>query len=257
MASLTEAVHSAEQQSQNIDAGMDDLFGVVDTNENADPYAHFRHVEEWSLRERLQAEKDTLGLYLTGHPIDEYEQDLERLNCKRLMHLEVDKRSQLVAGLIIGVRFVKTKSGKKMAIIHLDDRTARIEVTVFAKLLPDIEHKLNKDEIVFIRGEVEADEFSGGHRMRCESVTTMTEMRGNSALKLHLHLHSSQWNATQQEQLHSVLQESEEGCRVVVHYQTATAQCQIKLPQQWRIAPEDDTIQQLKRWFGEQNVQFQ
>ena len=258
MAALPDAVQAAEQQLQNNSAGIDDLFGLGEQPaHDEDVYANFRQAEEWSFRERLQAEKETLGLYLTGHPIDEFEKDLESLNCKRLMNLVVDKSPQLVAGMIIGVRYVKTKSGNKMAIISLDDRTARIDVTVFSKTLPEVESKMEKDAIVFIRGEVEADEFSGGQRMRCESIMTLAEMRARSEMKLHIHIHAEQWSKAQKDCLQSVLQENTEGSRVRLHYSNESACCELKLGGEWRIEPEDEKIQQLKRCFGEQNVQFQ
>lgn len=257
MESLTDAVQAAEQQSQNNNAGMGDLFGLGDeASVPGDVYAHFRHVPDWPLRERLQSEKDTLGLYLTGHPIDEFESDLDALHCKRLMNLVVDKAPQLVAGMIIGIRYVKTKSGNKMAILSLDDRTARIEVTVFAKTLPEVESKLEKDAIVFIRGEVEQDEFSGGQRMRCESVMTLAEMRTQSEMKLHIHIDSGLWGKAQQECLQSVITQDEQGSRVRIHYKTDSAQCELKLGPQWKVLPKDEIIQVLKRCFGDQNIQF-
>jgi len=160
LAAIPEAVQAAEQQSQNADAGMDDLFGVVDSDEDADVYANLRQILEWSGRERLAFEKETLGLFLTGHPVDEYRQDLKQLNCKPLNKLFADKKPQLVAGLVIGVRYMRTKKGDKMAIVTLDDNTARIDVTIFSKLLAEVEGKLDKDSIIFIRGEVEMDSYS-------------------------------------------------------------------------------------------------
>jgi DNA polymerase-3 subunit alpha len=256
MQSLTEAVHAAEQQSANSSAGMDDLFGVVDANVDADVYKNFRNVQDWSLRDRLQAEKETLGLYLTGHPIDEFENDLANMHCKRLNQLVVDKKTQLVAGLIINIRFVKTKSGSKLAIVQLDDRTARIEVTIFGKLLPDVESKLIKDTIVFIRGEVEMDEFSGGQRMRGLSVNTLEEMRSQSDMRLHLTVHAQRFNEAQQACLSGLVAESEEGSKLLIHYCSDTVRADLRLGAEWRILPKDENIQQLKKVFGEQNVAF-
>lgn len=257
MESLGDAVQAAEQQSANASAGIVDLFGVVDASEDADVYQNFRHVVTWSLRERLQAEKETLGLYLTGHPIDEYEPDLASLHCKRLNNLIVDKKPQWVAGFIIATRYVKTKSGKRMAILSLDDRTGRVEVTVFAKTLDEVEPKLEKDVLIFIRGEVELDEFSGGQRMRCESVQSLDEMRMQADLRLHLHLASSQFTEVSRTMLSEVITTSEEGARVVLYVNNEHAKCRLLVDAQWRINPKDETIQKLKAHFGEQAVYFQ
>ncbi len=257
MAAIPDAVHAAEQQMQNADAGMGDLFGVVDADEDADVYVNYRNVPEWSTRERLAAEKETLGLFLTGHPVDEYRQDLKQLNCKPLNKLVADKKPQLVAGLVIGVRYMRTKRGDKMAIVTLDDNTSRIDVTIFSKLLADVEDKLGKDSIIFIKGEVELDSYSGTLRMRCEKVMDLAEVRSQGDRKVRIDVDAQLWSEEQQEKLRSMLFNSEEeGCRVIINYQTNNAKCALNLDKSWRINPDDDNIQSLIRCFGEENVNF-
>ena len=68
--------------------------------------------------------------------------------------------------MLVAIKYVKTKRGDKMAILTLDDRTGRIEATIFAKLLPEVQEKLIIDEIVFVSGEIEHDDYSGQFRMR-------------------------------------------------------------------------------------------
>src|SRR5690606_3146429 len=79
MSSINEAVQRADQQSRNESAGMIDLFGsMVPEAGDDDVYSASRGVPEWSDKERLRQEKETLGLYLTGHPFDEYEKEIRR-----------------------------------------------------------------------------------------------------------------------------------------------------------------------------------
>ena len=76
---LSEAVKTAEQSAASADAGMGDLFGDIAPSgaSPADVYSEFRRTRRWSMKERLSGEKETLGLYLTGHPIEEYEEELK------------------------------------------------------------------------------------------------------------------------------------------------------------------------------------
>ena len=88
MASLDDALKAAEQSASNRDSGIDDLFGEVVPSQgdgNTDVYAPFRHVRPWSGKERLGGEKDTLGLYVTGHPIDEYEKEVRKFRLCELV----------------------------------------------------------------------------------------------------------------------------------------------------------------------------
>src|SRR5690625_7190922 len=105
-AAINEAVRSAEQQAANQSAGMMDLFGEVipGGDSDADPYENFHRVRSWSVKERLQAEKDTLGLYLTGDPIDEYEHELEHFVSARVADLKPEKNAQTVGVGVVAIR---------------------------------------------------------------------------------------------------------------------------------------------------------
>src|SRR5690606_32704753 len=134
MSSINEAVQRADQQSRNESAGMIDLFGsMVPEAGDDDVYSASRGVPEWSDKERLRQEKETLGLYLTGHPFDEYEKEIRRFVRNSISDLKPNRSPQLVAGLVVNVRTMKNKKGTTIAFVTLDDRTARIEVTLFSE----------------------------------------------------------------------------------------------------------------------------
>lgn len=82
-----------------------------------DVYANHRKVRELTLKERLKGEKDTLGLYLTGHPIDEYEAEIRRFARQRIIDLKPSRETQTIAGMIIALRVMKNKKGDKMGFV--------------------------------------------------------------------------------------------------------------------------------------------
>ena len=125
MATLGEAVKAAEQQNRNQNAGMMDLFGDV---VEATPNSQYISMLQWTDDERLQGEKDTLGLYLTGHPIDQYYDELKRYVGVKLCDLQPTRRgqSQVITGLVMDVRLFKGPRGTR-AIVLLDDRTGKTE----------------------------------------------------------------------------------------------------------------------------------
>ena len=260
-AAMVEAVKTAEKQVENASAGMIDLFGEVEAETQGDVYENYRNVTvvpNWTAKERLGGEKETLGLFLTGHPIDEYERDLKQLKCKRLGKLIPDKRLQLIAGMIVGTRYVKTKRGDKMAIVTLDDRTARIDVTIFSKLLPDVQDKLGQDNIVFIRGEVERDDYSSSLRMRAESILDMSQIRSQGGRRLTLIVESDQWNQKNKAVLEGLMYRSNDtGIKLAIEYHNTDAKGVLVLSDDYRIKPDDDNIDQLQRHFGAANVLFQ
>ncbi|NRB40554.1 MAG: DNA polymerase III subunit alpha [Pseudomonadales bacterium] len=271
MKAIPDAVKAALQQSHNSSSGIDDLFGVMDDSVDSDVYEHCRNVQSWTGRERLAGEKETLGVFLTGHPIDDYEDDLKQLKVKRLSRLHADKRAQTVAGMIVEKRFVKTKRGDSMAIITLDDGSGRIDATIFAKTLPDVQDKLGTDDVIIVKGEIENDEYAGGLRMRVMSIMDIGEARAQGDRAVKIKLSSKQWTKANQALLREMLfevdlnppvdellasqqtQESQ-GCKIKLQYQTANASCELHFAPQWRIQPSDDVMTTLKRTFGENSV---
>ena len=181
MASLDDALKAAEQSASNRDSGIDDLFGDVVPSQGkgaGDVYAPFRQVRPWSGKQRLAGEKETLGLYVTGHPIDEYEDEVRKFAPTRIAEVRPDKQgTQFLAGLIVASRTMKTKRGDTMAILQLDDRSARIEVTVYADTYAEHRELLGKDNIVIVEGSVAHDDYSGGLAMRARGVRSLLQAR--------------------------------------------------------------------------------
>jgi DNA polymerase-3 subunit alpha len=134
LACMDEAVKLAEQHIRNQVSGMGDLFGdsIVDSAPEIS-YLAFDDVKSLSVKDRLNGEKDTLGLYLTGHPIDEYESELKKMFPHRIANLRSGKDSLTISGMIVAMRILKNKRGDNFAFLTLDDKSGRIEISVWAE----------------------------------------------------------------------------------------------------------------------------
>ena len=123
MATVPLALDLANQKSQNRRAGQSDLFGVEAPRATT---ASYTETSKWSEEELLTAEKTTLGLYLSGHPINGYRDELDQMVHARLADVSPDRdRAFVVAGLVVGMRTMSTRRGR-MAFVTLDDQTARL-----------------------------------------------------------------------------------------------------------------------------------
>ena len=123
-------------------------------------------VKPWSEEERLLGEKETLGLYLTGHPITRYENELAKFITTRIVDLKPHQgqskdQTFIVAGLVIAVKILNTKSGNRIAFLTLDDRTARVEVAVFADVFAKYRDLISKDQLLIVEGDLSIDDFTG------------------------------------------------------------------------------------------------
>jgi len=263
-AAMSEAVKTAEQTAANTNAGMMDLFGgvVADESTNADAYSDFRRVRTWTMKERLNAEKETLGLYLTGHPIDEYEHELKHLVSSRIADLKPEKSNQTISGLIISQRVVKTKRGDNMAILTLDDRTGRMDITLFAEIFNSARDLLLKDGLLVLTGQVRYDDFSGMLKMSAESVRLLSDVRQEKARELCLELESGVLPANFIRQLSEQLEPyrgtpaHEARCPIVIDYRRSNAKAQLRLGQVWNVRPEDELLQRLRDAYGAKQVRL-
>ena len=259
-ASVEDALKAAEQSANNRDSGIEDLFGeVVPTgakDRGEDIYAGYRKAKPWTDKERLGGEKDTLGLYITGHPIDEYEAEIRKFAKTKIVDVRGDKSgTQILAGLIIATRTMKTKRGDTMAIIQIDDRTARIEVTVYAEAYNDHRELLVKDSVVIVEGTVAHDDFSGGLTMRAKSVASLLQARQRHASELRIEVRQEMMCDQFTDQLAKTLAEAGGGsCPVSLVYRQAANQAVIKLGAGWHVVPNDELLQNLRDSVGSEQV---
>ena len=186
-AALDDALKAAEQSASNRDSGIDDLFGEVVPSQgdgSADIYAAFRDSRPWTDKERLGGERDTLGLYITGHPIDEYKAEVRKFAPNRITDLRADRKGdQVIAGLIMATRTMNTQRGT-MAVMTLDDSSAQIEVTLFSDVYTEFREMLVKDTIVIAQGRISTDDRTGKLAMRASGLRSLVEARQNFASDL-------------------------------------------------------------------------
>jgi DNA polymerase-3 subunit alpha len=254
LAAMEEAVQAAEQTARSHDSGHMDLFGGVFADAEADVYANHLRARELTLKERLKGEKDTLGLYLTGHPIDEYEGEVRRFARQRIVDLKPARGDQTVAGLVINLRVMKNKKGDKMGFITLDDRSGRIEASLFAEAFNSAQALLQTDALVVVEGEVSNDDFSGGLRLRAKRVMSLEDARTGLADSLRLRVASDALKGDRLRWLAELCGRHRGACPITVDYSGSDAKAQLQFGESWRIEPADSLIQTLRDQFGRDNV---
>ncbi|KJS08144.1 MAG: DNA polymerase III subunit alpha [Gammaproteobacteria bacterium BRH_c0] len=259
LAAMEEAIKLADQQSRNAASGMADLFG--DTVAASAPeigYHGFSAVRRFTIKQRLQGEKETLGLYLTGHPVDEYIEELAFFVPDRISNLKPSRDPQLVAGLVVSLRTMRNKKGDNMAFVVLDDRSGRIEVAVFADKYRDYRDKLTKDALLVVSGVVSEDDYSGGLKMRTDSVQTLYEARQTYIRGIILDVPRDKLQVAAVDNLARILEPYKSGqCPVTIHYRCASAEGDIRLAGEWAVSPEDELLHKLRDSYGLGAVQLQ
>ena len=254
LACMDEAVKLAEQHIRNQVSGMGDLFGdsIVDSAPEIS-YLAFDYVKSLSVKDRLNGEKDTLGLYLTGHPIDEYESELKKMFPHRIANLRSGKDSLTISGMIVAMRILKNKRGDNFAFLTLDDKSGRIEISVWAEKFNAYRDILVKDALLVIKGVISEDDFTGGLKMVAESIQSIYQARCSKLLCLELLV--SQGSTDWVDKFRSTINGYRNGnCSVFVNYEQENARCALKLGSDWKVQPQDGLLTALREQFGEKSV---
>lgn len=137
-------------------------------------------VPEWSRAELLAAERETLGFYITGHPLAEYEAVTQRLNATRIDALPGlrDKETVRVCGIVSAVKEISTKNGDRMAFVTLEDQTGSVETVAFPDLYRAKMLHLVKDAAVLVTGQVDITEDSA--KLLLSDVEPLDRFRGKA-----------------------------------------------------------------------------
>ena len=255
MASLQDALDAASQHAKAESFGQADMFGLLTDAEDAEQA--FANVPVWSEKVWLDGEKETLGLYLTGHPINRYLSELKHYTDSRIHDLKpTSKENQVaIAGLVLGVRVMTNKKGRRWAIVTLDDKSGRIDVRLFPDMYETYEPLLQSDKILYVKGQVSFDEFAAGNTMTVRALMDITDAREQFVRALSISL---EYN----EQLNRRI---DEASRILEHYRGGTCPLEFNVQHedlevalvsdaQWYVTPSDQLLHELRQCMGEQNV---
>ena len=256
MRTLTSALLAAEQLARDTSSGQNDMFGEVLVD--GDAQSRFKAGSEWSEDERLAGEKETLGLYLTGHPIARFEPELEEITSARLAGLRArGGQTQIVAGLLAGLRTLNTRNGR-MGIATLDDRTARIEVRIFTELFSSCREKLVKDCLLVVEGEVEDDEFSGECSVVASAIDDLESTRERRARRILIELDCDSMADGVVRTLREAIESYRSGrTPVFIDYRRRDARAGFALGDAWAVRPANDLIARLRDVAGAEHVRIE
>ena len=255
LAALDDALRAAEQTNANVESGMSDLFGEVTPAADGDPYGEHRRVRPWTLKEILNGEKESVGSFLSGHPIQEYDSEIRKFAPKRIRDLQPEGATT-VAGLIVDIRTIKSQRGV-MAVLKLDDNTGQIESTVYAEAYNEHRELLVKDRIVLLEGRVQSDDYSGGLSMRAREIRSLEQARSSRVSEIRLEVDNTGLDRELRQLLKDALMTAGGGeCPVTVDYSQPQGSARVRLGDQWRVHPSDDLLERLRGTVGGDHVEI-
>ncbi|RLM25938.1 DNA polymerase III subunit alpha [Brenneria alni] len=260
MNSLGDALKAADQHAKAEAIGQVDMFGVLaDAPEQVEQ--SYSTVPPWPEQVVLDGERETLGLYLTGHPITQYLKEIERYaDGLRLKDMHPTERGKMTTavGLVLAARVMVTKRGNRIGVCTLDDRSGRLEIMLFTDALEKYQHLLEKDRILIASGQVSFDDFSGGLKMTVRELMDISEAREKYARGLAISLTDRQIDDQLLNRLRLSLEPHRSGTIPVhLYYQREDACARLRFGAAWRITPTDSLLNELRTLVGNEQVELE
>ncbi|NLL78738.1 MAG: DNA polymerase III subunit alpha [Clostridiales bacterium] len=250
-------VDSVQQNKKNNMAGQMSLFDLVSEEEKENFDIKLPDVGEYSKELLLEFEKEVLGIYVSGHPLEEYE-DIWRKkitattadfvwNDETFSIAAPDGKSVVIGGIITDKKIKYTKHDQVMAFLTLEDLLGSIEVIVFPRDYEKNSARLVVDQKVFVKGKVSSEEERDG-KLICESITSFDEI----PKKLWVKFSTMEEYETAQDELFQILAESDGRDSVVIY--VAEPRAMKTLPPNRNVCADADLLERLGTRFGEENV---
>uniref|UniRef100_UPI0026050020 DNA polymerase III subunit alpha n=1 Tax=Otariodibacter sp. TaxID=3030919 RepID=UPI0026050020 len=259
MKNLEDALKASDQHAKMEALGQTDMFGVL-TDSPEEVQNAYANTPKWSEQVILEGEKATLGLYLSGHPISRFLKELSRYAPVRLNELQPTYRGQVatVAGIIIASRITTTKKGNRIGIATIEDRSGKLDITLFSEVLENYGHLLQNDEIIIAQGAIQYDDFSGGLKMSAREIISLEEARNRYAKSLALAIYQEQLTPQFIKTLMTIITPHKEGILPLhFYYQSQDARVLVSSGVEWRITPTEQMLTELKNLLGETAVELE
>ncbi|KTD25489.1 DNA polymerase III, alpha chain [Legionella lansingensis] len=248
--SLEKALKIADKAHQNQHSGQTDLFALLEDHSSHEE--DYLGAKPWPEMIRLNGEKETLGLYLSGHPANQYCKEFKTFITPIAQLNPATTKKACICGLVLSLRRVMTKRGKKLIILSLEDTTNKLDVVVFSEVYEAQRAQVLVGQMLVVEGEITPDEYSGGVKMAASQLYSIDEARTRFAKCIAIDLAPTD-NAVLPS-LQSILQANRGECVVQVRYSGATVRASLNLGSQWRVKPSDELLMVLGDLLGHHKV---
>ena len=215
----------------------------------------FQETDEWNEREKLKREKEALGFYITGHPLDDFEFEVKHFSTTGIQNLmTINSESQVsVAGVVENLKIRRTKRGDQMAVFNLVDRTGSTEIVLFPEAFSNFSHFLGSDEPLLVSGIAEVDANSS--KVIGKDIVPLEILRQKSIKTIELGLNEKIASKELLEELRDILFRYPGKCSVKIRMDLPQdKQVTISTNNHYKVLPCDEMIEEIEGLTGQKVV---
>jgi DNA polymerase-3 subunit alpha len=257
MAALEPAMQQGAVYHRDRVQGQTGLFMPMEGTAAGPPSEPLPEVEEWEESQLLRLEKESVGFYITSHPLSRYAAEIKNYATAASSGLEdcSDGQEVRLCGIISGQRIATTKRGDKMAYLRFEDLQGTVETLVFPDLYKKVSGALTLDTPFLLSGIV--DKGEKGVKIKATQLEPLSKFRERSTRRVDIHLQATGLTGQDLRRLKEILQRHKGSCPVFLCLRMPNkTQSTIALDEDSRISPSDLFIQDIEHDFGKGVVIF-
>jgi len=247
---LEEALEKGQFLQKQRVADQINMFGVFAQNEGMHTI-NLPEMDEWQEMELLALEKETLGFYISGHPLAKYKQELQSLtNTKATQVTELeDGTSVVLGGVASSVKEINSRRGDRMAFVTLEDLSGFIEIIVFSDIFKKTSTLVKSDMPILVRGHLTRDEKST--KVVAEEITPLSVAKERMISSVRIKLNAEGLTRQHLVSLRNLFEQYKGTCKIYIHVITQDGEkTVIGLPDSLRLDPSQEMIQEINDFFG-------
>ncbi len=258
MSVYAQILDNADRQGKDSISGQMSLFDIVDDSAKEDFEIKLPDLDEYNKEEKLEYEKEVLGVYVTGHPLDEYIGMWKKHVSANALDFEIDPElgetkaadnsRQTIGGMIMNKKVMTTKRGELMAFLTIEDMFGTIEVVVFPKSYNDNRRAIEQTDKVFITGRVQANVDENG-KLICDKIIPFSEVPRT----LWIRMTDEQTYYNEEKELTDMLKDLDGKDSVIIYCEKEKSR--IKWPASRNISISSQLIDGLRKKYGNKNVE--
>ena len=257
MSVFSQVMDRTQKDRKNNMAGQLSLFDIVEEEEKEGLALKLPDVGEYPKEMKLAFEKEVLGIYVSGHPLEEYEAAWRKKISNTTADFAYDEEVQgvrvkdgakaVIGGLIAGKTIKYTKDNKIMAFLTIEDLVGTVEVIVFPKTYEQSASFLTEDAKVFVQGRISVEEDKDG-KLICEKIVPFTELKK----KVWIKFPDMEAYKAAEAGLMDTLREFEGKDGIVIYIENPKAKKE--LPPNQNVEADESLVNRLQERFGRENV---
>ncbi len=258
MHDLTAAMEQGQAKQKDIELGQSSLLDMFEEEDGASGFSGNGHTPEWGDHERLKFEKEAIGFYITGHPLERYARDLAWFTDANSATIAEGSspKSVNLAGIPIKVLPKTTRKGDKMAIVTMEDLQGSLEVIFWPEIYSQVSQLLEEEVALLIRGEVDAE--GNLPKVIAQSVVPLAEAKRHWKGKVHIHIRTPGLEKETLVAVRDVLASHKGGNETFLHFLFPDSHIRtMTVDHELRIQPSDEVIREIETLLGEDSVHFE